>query len=211
VFAIAIKPRFIEIEAERFEEYLRDEGATAALTHRRASRTSDLPGREYYTKLAKTFVCVGDPEACGAADADFARVVGHPLEIVPQTNPATWKHGDTVDVRVLWHGKPAVGLRVSSGHDGLPEHTFVEHVSTDEDGIARMTLSGAAAHWFVRAHRIELLDPPARRAGADQPAADWESFFSSLSFVIRVPHHFPNPEPGELPKRPDIRSDPGNP
>lgn len=191
VFGIALKPKYIELDAETFEKYLTEEYATAALAHWRTSRAT---GREYYTKLAKTLACVGDLTACGSADLEFGRILGFPLEIIPLSNPYTWKYGDRVAVRVLWRGKPAAGLRVSSGHDGLPEHTFVEQAVTDEEGIAHFTLSAPAPHWFLRTHRIEPINPPASRAGNDQPPGDWESWFSSISVVIRVPDDRVNPD-----------------
>jgi len=194
VAAIALKPRYLEMEGTKFEEYLTDEKAAEALAARqKSSDGASKPGREYYTKLAKTYFQVNRPKGAKDTGAEveavplngFDQPVGHPLEIIPLTNPFTWGAGDTIAVRVLLKGKPAKGLRVSSGHEQLPKHTFIENVVTDEEGVARFTLSWVGQMWFLRTHRIEPLDPPARRGGDDAPLADWESYFASMTFQIQ--------------------------
>ena len=56
VISLALQQRFIEIEAEGFNAYLKDERADAALAARAAAGTDDEPGTELYTKFGKTFV-----------------------------------------------------------------------------------------------------------------------------------------------------------
>ncbi len=170
VVGLALQPRFIEIEPEHFEHYLADEEATASLAAYRQRDDPTHPGREYYTKHGKTFVEVGDV----STDTSYRQPVGHAIEIVPLSNPCRWNAGDEVLVRVLLEGKPAPGLRVSTGHEGLPEHTYVEHVRTDEDGVARLTLT-RPGHWFARTHVIRPVE---------LPDAEWESFWGSITFRV---------------------------
>jgi len=169
---------FIELPAKDFTEYLEDEKATAALAaHRRGP--GDQPGREFYTKFAKTFVEV----AGGALQKGFNQRVGHKLEIVPLSNPCGWKVGDNVKVRVLQDGQPASGLRISSGHEGLAKHTYVEHATTDIDGAARFNLSRPGL-WFFRTHTITTIREQPAYAPPDAPKADWESFWASITFRV---------------------------
>lgn len=170
VVGLALRSRFIEIEPEHFEHYLDDERATAALVAYRKRDDTTQPGREYYTKHAKTFVEVGDV----STDTTYQVPLGHAIEIMPLSNPCRWNAGDEVLVRVLLDGKPAAGLRVSTGYEGLPEHTYAQHVTTDEDGVARLKLS-KGGHWFIRTHVIR---PVAL------PDAEWESFWASIT--VRV-------------------------
>lgn len=178
VIAIALKPKFIEIEAPKFEEYLTDEQARAVLEARHSAGQRDQTGREYYTKFSKTFVEVGDQEA-----PEYLKPIGHKLEIIPLSNPCRWRVGDEVSVRVLLDGKPAAKLRVSSGREGLPEHTYVEHVLTDSEGTARFKPARSGL-WFIRTHFIGPAGSQ-RHENSDVPAADWESFWASITFRIQ--------------------------
>ncbi len=200
VIALALHPRYIELEPDQFTEYLEDEQAEAALGARRERNEQDQPGRELYTKMAKTFIKVD-----GASnDTSYRRAVGHALEIIPLSNPCRWIVGDEVRVRVLLDGKPAAGLRVSGGHEGLPPHTYVSHATTDRAGVTRVKLTQRGL-WFLRTHTIR---PPKSRgstnsakqastasskpaqtgtsAGSGDPSttADWESFWASITFRV---------------------------
>jgi len=178
VAGIAMQASFIELSAKDFAEYLEDEKATAAVaTFRRGP--ADQPGREFYTKFAKTFVEV----AGGASQKGFNQRVGHKLEIVPLSNPCEWKAGDNVKVRVLRDGQPASGLRISSGHEGLDKHTYVEHATTDIEGAARFNLARPGL-WFFRTHAIHAISEQPAYAPPDAPKADWESFWASITFRV---------------------------
>jgi len=178
VIGLALHARFIEIEAEDFASYLRGEGAESLLTAR--PDLQGRPGREHYTKFAKTFVEV----AGDSAGTGYGIPVGHALEIIPLSNPCRWSSGDQVGVRVLFRGRPQPGLRVSSGREGLPEHTYLAQVRTDGDGVARFTLA-EGGQWYLRTH---LIRPKGREPGGPAasalPAADWESFWASITFRV---------------------------
>ncbi len=187
VIALALQQRFIEIEADGFNAYLKDERADAALAARVAAGTDDEPGTELYTKFGKTFVEVGS----ASNDTSYRDPVGHTLEIVPLSNPCRWNAGDEVLVQVLSNGEPARGLRVSSGHEDLPRHTYVDHVTTDNQGVARIKLTRPGL-WFVRTHTIHRLRPAAAAGSMQQapnvptarPPAQWRSFWASITFRV---------------------------
>ncbi len=184
VIAVALRPRYIEIESADFNAYLEDEHAEAALAARHANTEQEKPGRELYTKLAKTFVEVADD----SKDTTYRQPVGHPLEIIPLSNPCRWNVGDEVLVRVLRNGQPAADLRVSCGHEGLPPHTYVQNVITDDDGVARIRLARPGL-WFVRTHTINAIERPGATVEVDastgeRAVADWESFWASITFRV---------------------------
>jgi hypothetical protein len=192
VVAVALSPRFIELPPSEFAEYLHEERAAAALAERDRRGQEQAPGRELYTKFAKTFVGVGTPRG----DTAYREPVGHVLEIVPLSDPSRWNVGDEVLVRVLLEGKPAAGLRVSSGREGLPPHEYAQHGTTGADGVAHLKL-GAPGLWFVRTHVIRPIAPGGSGAagsgravgtgsgGAREPvAAEWESFWASITFRL---------------------------
>lgn len=185
VFASQLQSRFIELAAAEFNTYLAGEGAAAALRERRERNELDRPGREQYTKCAKAIWRNGD-----AADTSYLARAGHSLEIVPQTDPAEWRAGGDAVVRVYLDGRPAAGLRVSAGREGLPPHRYTADAVTGEDGLARVQLDEPGLS-YLRTFAIRRLAPgaPAGAPGGaapDSPAADWESFWASMTFRAAV-------------------------
>ena len=200
VIALALYPRYIELEPDQFTEYLKEEQAEAALGARRERNEQGQPGRELYTKMAKTFIKVDGV----SNDTSYRKPVGHALEIVPLSDPCRWTVGDEVLVRVLLDGEPAAGLRVSRGHEGLPPHTYVSHATTDSVGVARVKLTRPGL-WFLRTHTIrptkgrgttssakQASTASSRTAqpgtsagsGGQRTSADWESFWASVTFRV---------------------------
>lgn len=183
VVVVALHPRFIELDGPAFGEYLREEKARAALAEREERGEQDRPGREMYTKCGKAFIEAGET----AGDTAYREPVGHPLEIVPLSNPCRWNAGDEVLVRVLLEGRPAAAQRVSSGREGLPQHTYEQHATTDRDGVARIRLSDPGL-WFLRTHVIRRIGAGTgtgpEPGAASSAAADWESFWASITFRV---------------------------
>jgi len=94
-------------------------------------------------------------------------------EIAPY--PLTLQMSEKLPVKVLFEGKPAANLRVSTGGEKLNNGKYLAHTRTDENGLAAVEISGAGL-WFVRTHFI--------RPHADANNFDWESFWASLTFRI---------------------------
>lgn len=178
VFASQLQPRFIELAAAEFNDYLAGEGAVEALRDRREHNELDRPGRELYTKCAKAIWRSGD-----ATDTSYLARAGHSLEIVPQTDPTEWRAGGDAVVRVYLDGRPAAGLRVLAGREGLPPHRYTAEAVTGEDGLARVHLDEPGLS-FLRAFTIRRLATAAGGPAPEAPAADWESFWASMTFRV---------------------------
>ncbi len=184
VVGVILHPHFIEIEAARFEDYLRSEHAEVALAQRKQRGESAVPGREYYTKAAKAVVLVGE-SATDKTLATLQTPVGHPLEIIPLSPPGGWRQGAAAAFRVLHQGRPAAGLRLAAGHEGLPEHTFVSTIETDAQGVAQIIFT-RPGRWFVRTHVIQRRDGAHAGSSGARTAqeADWESDWASLTLFV---------------------------
>lgn len=186
--ALALRPRFIEIDGPAFTRYLTDEHATAALSIRSSAGASAAPGREVYVKFAKAFVEVGAPTSGGvperAGGGSSIKPVGHALEIVPLTNPCRWKVGERITVRALLDGKFAPGLHISSGReDG--GHAHESTIRTDEQGLASFAFSRPGL-WHLRTHVIRpLRDVPKDAQGIPEGATpEWASMFATITFRV---------------------------
>jgi uncharacterized GH25 family protein len=158
----------VELEAAKFEKYLAEEGLekVAALRARRGQ--SAAPGREIYSRCAKSLIAVG-----GDAGIGYDRLADLKLELVPERNPYTLAPGEELPVRLLYGGAPLAGAKVAALPRDQPSRQVAAR--TDVHGRVRLPLGGAGV-WMVKAvHMIPA--PPGS-------GADWESFWASLTFAL---------------------------
>lgn len=185
--AVSIHPRSVRESAEGFRRYLDAEGATAARL--RVEREGLLDGKDSvtrrYAKYAKALVQVGanGPRA-------FARAAGHVIEFVPMRDPNSLRRGDTLELRLLFRGRPLTGVPVHSDVAGFDSDR--DAVSTaahgvhgaaaapvtylpDANGIVRVPLSRSGM-WSVRT--IHITQAPAGSG------ADWDAHWGTLVFAL---------------------------
>ena len=89
-------------------------------------------------------------------DTKFSQVVGHPLEIIPITNPADAKVGEYFHVKILLNGQPYTGP-VWATYDGFVteyENTYAYYTEA-ENGIAHVKIT-APGWWGIRAFQGDL-------------------------------------------------------
>lgn len=98
------------------------------------------------SKFAKTVTGAGAP---------WQTVVGHEIEIVPLADPAAVKPGDSLRLRVLFHGKPLAGGEVERG-DGTTAiaEKDIPKFSTDADGVAAIPIVKSGPHLLVIDYRV---------------------------------------------------------
>jgi uncharacterized GH25 family protein len=179
-------PSFIELPAAEFTAYLREEGLDNTLRHRQQQgETSTKPGHEAYRRCAKTLVLATASARTPAipADTTYRRVLGLPLELVPEQNPFRLRAGASLTVRVLRGGQPVPGALVQVWEaQPMPEQTgspsvAPTHFSTraNNNGRVLLRLSGNGPY-LVAANFIE--PTPAILASR----ADWLSTWATLTF-----------------------------
>lgn len=116
-------------------------------------------------------------KAITGPDAPWQTVLGHDLEIVPLSDPAALKPGQTLRLRIMFHGKPLAGAQVERG-DGVtavPEQDIPRFVS-DSDGNASVPIVTAGPQLLVIDHRVTPSATP------DQANADF--FNATLWFTV---------------------------
>ena len=89
-------------------------------------------------------------------DTRFSQVLGHPLEIVPITNPADAKTDSYFHVRILLNGQPYTGP-VWATYDGFVteyENTYAYYTEA-ENGEAHVKIT-APGWWGIRAYQGDL-------------------------------------------------------
>jgi hypothetical protein len=169
VLAYDSAPNLITLEADKFHDYLREDGMDYVIALREKAGSAGAPGRERYRRCAKTIIQCGP-----AADPGFGFRTGQMIEIVPLANLAAVRPGSTLRFLVLFQQQPLPGSLVQAWHraDG---RTSQLRAHTNAQGEAEFTLP-AAGEWMISTVRMV--------AAADHTEADWESYWGNLTFSL---------------------------
>lgn len=165
IAALVLHPRFIELEAKDFNEYLEHEGLDSILELRKQRGEAGQPGRESYQKFAKALLA-------GKKDGSdvFTKPLGHALEIVPLKNPLQLKKGARLPLQVLYQGEPLADAQVSIYQANVKEPLSTRR--TDAKGTVQLRLKGKGP-WAIRlVHMIPV----------EEEDVDWKSCFVTLTF-----------------------------
>jgi uncharacterized GH25 family protein len=162
-------PEPVQLDAAKFNDYLRQEGLETILELRAKRGQSGEPDREIFSRCAKALVAAGGGEAA----AGWNRPLGLRLELVPEANPYTLSPGGALPVRLLYEGKPLQGALVTAFAKDRP----TQKVSARSDARGRVALKlDHPGLWLVKA--VHMIPAP-RESGAD-----WESFWASVTFEV---------------------------
>lgn len=162
-------PNFIQLDAAKFEEYLKHEGLDSIIEWRKQNGESAKPGREIYSKYAKA---IGVTSITSDA---YSKPAGLAIEFIPMLNPYEIRPGFTLPVQVWFRGKPAEGLTIEASNLSNGEVTRTVVGKTDASG---QVLVPVPKNGLWKLHTIKM----ERRA--DTKEADWESFWCSLTFEM---------------------------
>jgi uncharacterized GH25 family protein len=173
LFALDWSARSLELKAEDFSEYLTAEGLDHILQLRKQRGEETHSGRERYSRYVKTLVQVGEK-----VSKTFKTIVGQTIELIPLENPYDKKVNDSIRVQLLFRNVPLAGALVSATYEGYTTKpdTYEQSVRTDAEGIATIRLT-QGGRWLVRSVHMLPLDNSAE--------ADWESWWTSLTFEVR--------------------------
>lgn len=159
------RPKLIELKPEQVKEYLEEIGAGATIGKEWIAKGPGRQWRENYTKHAKTFVRVGEPND----DRSWAQPVGMALELTPEADPTALRIGDVLTVRLLENGRPLPDFPV-----GLVAAAAKKSSLQKTDAHGRVSFRLDRGGWsLLRATRIER---------SAKPGLDWESHFTTLTF-----------------------------
>lgn len=177
VGVFAIKPRTAEKSAAVFEEHLKHQGLTQVAAERTARRETARAVRERYSRYGKTLISVGSAGDRSAA----TRALGLKIELVPLVDPTSLAAGSRLRVRLLLDGKPLPGALAGAIYDGakVPPDSWPFTAATDVGGEVEFRLDHPGP-WLIRAVTMQRRE---NESGPD--AADWETYWASLTFRLR--------------------------
>lgn len=158
-----------ELPAVRFNDYLTQEGLTPASAARAQAGAARAPGREIYSRRAKTLVQVGPP---GADQRHVTRPLGLTLEIVPERNPYAPGRTAAFPVRIVYQGRALPGALVKLTNLQADEKPVATRLS-DRNGRAVFDVPNSGL-WQFNVVWTKPIKGDAR--------GDFDTTFSSLTF-----------------------------
>ena len=170
-------PSYLELAAEPFEQYLREEGLDGVLEERAERGEHERAGRERYARCAKAIVYTGG-EAAG-----HDRLLGFPLELVPKEHPSKFTLAGgtgTYRLSLLRDDAPLAGalveaISLAEGDAAGAGARKVVATRTDASGVAVFELPGGG-RWLFAAVSMERVE--------DRSRVDWESQWASLTVEL---------------------------
>lgn len=168
VLGYASTPSQIELPAQKFNEYLAEEGleTIAALRAKRGETNADA--RESFSRGAKALVSSG---AITAADVD--RALGFTLELVAERNPYALQSGGALPLQLLYRNKPLAGTLVVAVNRRNPSAKL--SARSDKNGRVMFQLPEPGM-WLIKAVHMTAAAPGA--------ASQWDSYWASLTFDL---------------------------
>lgn len=161
-------PSTVDLPAEKFNSYLKEEGLDAIAALRSQRKETATPVRELFSRCAKSLLFSGP-----LSQAPPDRTLGFTLELTAERNPYRMHAGDSLPVRLTYENKPLPGALVIAMNREDPNVKVA--LRTGEDGRVRLPLARPGM-WLIKA--VHMIPAPT------SSNANWESFWASLTFEI---------------------------
>jgi uncharacterized GH25 family protein len=163
-------PSAVELAANKFNQYLKEEGLDAIAALRARRNETGASAHELFSRCAKSLVLSGS-----SSEAQGDRPLGFTLELVAERNPYAIRVGEDFPVRLTYENRPLAGALVVAMNRLNPSEKLAAR--TDNAGRVRFRLRPGGM-WLVKA--VHMVPAP---AGAN---ATWVSFWASLTFQMRT-------------------------
>lgn len=158
---------FIELESEKFNAYLQEDGLQSVIDLRRQQNETDSVGRELYQRSVKTILQIG-----ALKTAVYKKQTTLPVDIIPLSHPYQLKDGDSLTVKVLFKDEPLVNSKIRVWHKLIGRVIDTSFMS-NEKGEISFPIS-TMGEWMVSCVQMIRL--------TDDPKAQWQSYWGSLTW-----------------------------
>lgn len=162
-------PSSVDLPADKFNQYLKEEGLETIASIRASRNQTDAAAHEIFARCAKSLLLSGSP-----VQNQGDRTLGFTLELLAERNPYTMRAGEDLPVRLTYESRPLAGALVVAMNRQNPAEKVAAR--TDGDGRVRLRLPSDGI-WLIKA--VHMIAAP---EGAN---ADWASFWASLTFELR--------------------------
>jgi uncharacterized GH25 family protein len=161
------KNSFIELEAAKFNDYLKEDGLTSAIEYRKTHHETDSMGNEFYQRSVKTIIQAGNKY-----DDIYKKETTLPLDIIPQENPYQLTDGAEISIKIFFQKKPLTNTLIKIWHRENNK-TRQQDMTTDLNGMIRLNVK-RSGHWMISAVKMVHLE--------NDPKANWQSYWGSLTW-----------------------------
>jgi len=161
------KNSFIDLEAVKFNEYLREDGLREALEYRKKNGDTIKNGLEYYQRSVKTIFQVGEK-----TNDVYKQRTELPLDIIPAEHPYTVAKDGHFKVKIFFKGEKLKKTRVKVWHKLENKVSQLEY-TTNDDGEIKFFLS-PEGEWMISCVKMIRLQK--------DPQAEWQSYWGSLTW-----------------------------
>ncbi|HEY0676760.1 MAG TPA: DUF4198 domain-containing protein [Chitinophagaceae bacterium] len=158
---------FIELDSEKFNAYLKEDGLQEVIDYRASHNESDSGGREYYQRCVKTLVQVGDKKT-----STYKKRTSLAVDIVPEENPYSLNDGEKLKVKLYFQNKPMVNALVRVWHRNN-EQTVKRDLQTNDEGEIEFPVF-VYGRWMISSVKMVRLEK--------DPKATWQSYWGSLTW-----------------------------
>lgn len=158
---------YIELDAQKFNEYLAEYGLDSAAAYRLQNNETDSLSREYYQRSVKTIIQAGNKK-----DDTYKQETDLPVDIIPLQNPYALKNNDSVTVEVLFRKQPLSNYKVRIWHKNKGE-LLTSNLTTNEKGELKFKIK-TSGEWMISTVAMERL--------TDKDKADWQSYWGSCTW-----------------------------
>jgi len=158
---------FIDLDAKKFNDYLREDELTEAIEYREKNGDTTKSGREFYQRSVKTIFQVG-----GKMTNAYKQKTELPLDIIPTDNPYSVARDGHFKVKLFFMGEKLKKTRVKVWHK-LDDKVSKQEYTTGDDGEVKFFLS-TEGEWMISCVKMVRLENDAR--------AEWQSYWGSLTW-----------------------------
>lgn len=159
-----------ELDAEKFNDYVAEEGIAPIANYRELQGQTNLRGREVYSRHMKA-IRLGTSSGCEMGF--LSEPAGETLEILPMSHPRA-DCGSELSFELRYFGKPVSGAVLHLNQTDMAREPV--KLMTDENGRAVFERP-EAGHWYVHAAWSRPVEP-------ETYDAEFATNFASLSFHL---------------------------
>ncbi|WP_336516975.1 DUF4198 domain-containing protein [Pollutibacter soli] len=159
--------KFIQLEPEKFLEYLKEDGLEETIKLREEYNEKDSSGREFYQRNIKSLMQIGS-----VIDSTYKKTTELPLDIIPLSHPYLIKKKQHFQAKVLFEGDPLSNQLIKLWHRSKGKTEMLD-LKTDEQGIVEMEIN-PYGQWMLSTVKIVRLP--------DDTTASWQSYWGSFTW-----------------------------
>jgi uncharacterized GH25 family protein len=169
LLSLKTNSKFIELEAEKFNEYLHEDGLDAVSKARILRGDTLKKGKEFYRREAASLIQVGKKTTPLQFDN-----TNFDLKIIPEKNPLTVMAGSNLTFQITFKNKPFANALVCHWHK---INGKVNTIKVRSDANGKVEFKPQIGDNMISV--VQMIEH------TDKAEADWQSIWGNLTFGIK--------------------------